>query len=70
MLRSNLGSHIAGHGMAYPSDYNDDEKIEVLIPKSKVGCKLSTDNLDKDKLNQYCKEQSGEVKSYNLYDTK
>jgi len=68
MLRSNLGSHYAGHGMAYPLSCNEDEVIEITIPNSKRGCTLPTDSIDKDELAQYCAEQSGEVITYNLYD--
>lgn len=68
MLRSNLGTHYAGHGMAYPLDYNNDDIVEYHIPKSKQGCKLPTDSIDKKELSDYCKQQSGEVITYNLYD--
>lgn len=68
MLRSQFGSHYAGHGMAYSMACNEDEVIEVNIPNSKKGCTLSTDHKNKDDLAKYCREQSGEVITYNLKD--
>jgi len=67
-MRSSLGGHYAGHGMAYDTDYNQDEKRDYVIPGHYKGCTLTTDNKEKDDFEKYCREQSGKVSTYSIED--
>jgi hypothetical protein len=72
-MKSSLGSHWAGTGIAgQTAQQFDDHKIE-RGGKSYRGIRLSTDQFDSSKegkkaFEEYCKEQSGEVKVYNIKD--
>ena len=64
-MRSSLGGHFAGHGMAYTPEQNDEYREMKILP-SKKGCTLPTDAVESKKFQKYCEEQSGEVKTYKL----
>jgi hypothetical protein len=69
-MRSRLGSHFAGTGMSYSTKDSDDYR-ELKISSSKNGCRMSTDKFGRDEkgkkaFDEYCKQMSGEVKTYHI----
>lgn len=68
MLRSELGGHFAGAGIIQDPTLHDDFVIKRGVKVHRQGF-LPTDNFtSKEDFNEYCKEQSGEVITYNLKD--
>jgi hypothetical protein len=72
-IRSKLGGHFAGTGITVPADMKDDYLEERSIKINRPGM-LPTDYLGdgkeaKKKFEDYCREQSGDVTTYNLKDS-
>ena len=50
--------------------HNEGKRFEngTKISKSRLDCRMSTDDMTNDELDEYCRKHSGEVKVFNITD--